>query len=129
SQKKSQEYLEKMGVKVWTNALIQDYDGKTITIKDGRTIRSNNLIWAAGVTGVVPDGIPKESLVRGNRIRVDAHNRVAGLNNIFAIGDIAYMETKDWPKGHPQLANVAINQAKNLAHNMKSLLHGKDLKP
>lgn len=129
SQKKSQEYLEKMGVKVWTNALIQDYDGKTITIKDGRTIRSNNLIWAAGVTGVVPDGIPKELLVRGNRIRVDEYNRVTGLNNVFAIGDIAYMETKDWPKGHPQLANVAINQAKNLAHNMKSLLHGKALKP
>jgi len=129
SQQKSQEYLEKMGVQVWTNALIQDYDGKVISIKDGRTIRTNNLIWAAGVTGVVPEGIPKESLVRGNRIKVDSYNKVPGLENVFAIGDIAYMETQDWQKGHPQLANVAINQAKNLAHNMKALLHRKELKP
>lgn len=128
SQQKSQEYLEKMGVKVWANALIQDYDGKVVSIKDGRTIRTNNLIWAAGVTGVVPEGIPKEALVRGNRIKVDEYNKVFGLNNVFALGDIAYMETPEWEKGHPQLANVAINQAKNLAHNMKALVHSKELK-
>lgn len=128
SQQKSQEYLEKMGVQVWTNALIQDYDGKTITIKDGRTIRTNNLIWAAGVTGVVPEGIPKEALVRGNRIKVDTYNRVEGFENVFALGDIAYMESPDWPRGHPQLANVAINQAKNLAGNFKKLLHGGTMK-
>ncbi|HRO41763.1 MAG TPA: NAD(P)/FAD-dependent oxidoreductase [Flavipsychrobacter sp.] len=128
SQEKSQEYLEKMGVQVWTNALIEDYDGKVITIKDGRSIRTNNLIWAAGVTGNIPAGIPKENLVRGNRIKVDEYNRMIGINNVFAIGDIAYMETKDWERGHPQVANVAINQAKNLAHNMKALLLGKELK-
>jgi len=128
SQQKSQEYLEKMGVQVWTNALIQDYDGKLITIKDGRSIRTNNLIWAAGVTGNVPAGIPAECVVRGNRMKVDEYNRVIGAQNIFAIGDIAYMETKEWEKGHPQVANVAINQAKNLAQNMKALLHGKPMK-
>ncbi len=129
SQQKSREYLEKMGVQVWTNALIQDYDGKYITIKDGRKIRTNNLIWAAGVTGNVPPGIPAEMLVRGNRIQVDEYNRVQGLANVFAIGDIAYMETDEWPKGHPQLANVAINQAKNLAFNMRALLQNRQEKP
>lgn len=129
SQQKSQEYLERMGVQVWTNALIQDYDGKVVTIKDGRSIRSANLIWAAGVTGNVPDGIPKECLVRGNRIKVDLYNRVEGFGNVFAIGDVCYMEAPGWPKGHPQLANVANNQAKNLAKNMKNLLNNKDLSP
>lgn len=129
SQNKSQEYLEKMGVHVWVNALVEDYDGKVITLKDGRSIRTNNLIWAAGVTGNVPQGVPKEMLVRGNRIKVDQYNRVEGTDNIFALGDIAYMETPDWPKGHPQLANVAINQAKHMAKNMKNLLSGRSLEP
>lgn len=125
AQEKSQEYLEKMGVLVWINALISDYDGKTVILKDGRKIRTNNLIWAAGVTGVVPEGIPKEVMVRGNRITVNPFNQVTGFGNIFAIGDIAYMETPEWPRGHPQLANVAINQAKNLSGNLKRLSEGK----
>lgn len=129
SQEKSQLYLEKMGVKVWTNALIESYDGKTVLIKDGRSIRSNNLIWAAGVTGNVPSGIPSEVLVRGNRIKVDPYNRIEGIENVFAIGDIAYMETPGWEKGHPQLANVAINQAKNLVKNFKALARKKELTP
>ena len=128
SQEKSQQYLERMGVKVWLNTIVQDYDGHTVIMKDGRTIASRNMIWAAGVTGNVPQGIATDVLVRGNRIKVDEYHRVDGLTNVFALGDIAYMETPEWPKGHAQLANVAINQAKNLAHNMKQLLHGKELK-
>jgi NADH dehydrogenase len=127
SQQKSQEYLEEMGVKVWTNALIEDYDGKVVKIKDGRVIRTNNLIWAAGVTGVVPEGISKDKLVRGNRIKVDQFSRVEGIPNVFVLGDVSYMETPDWPRGHPQLANVAINQAKNLSKNMGRLLEGKEM--
>ena len=76
--------------------------------------------------GNVPKGISKDLIVRGNRIKVDSCNRVQGMDNVFAIGDVSYMETTDFPKGHPQLANVAINQAKNLAKNFKEL---KDNKP
>lgn len=130
AQKKSQEYLEQLGVKVWVNSLVKDYDGHTVLLQDGRTIRTRNLIWAAGVMGNVPPGIPKEKLVRGNRIKVDAHNRVEGYENIFAIGDVSYMETEGWPKGHPQLANVAVNQGKHLAVNFKRLLLRNDsMKP
>ena len=128
SQQKSQEYLEAMGVHVRLNAHVKDYDGKTVTLDDGNTIPTNTLIWAAGVTGNVPSGIDKEKLVRGNRIKVDAYSRVDGFDNIFAIGDIAYMETSSFPKGHPQLANVAIAQAKNTAENLGNLLLGKPLK-
>jgi NADH dehydrogenase len=129
SQRKSQQYLEALGVHVWVNTLVKDYDGHTVTLQDGREIKTRNLIWAAGVAGNVPPGIPKETLVRGNRIKVNEYSRVEGFNNIFALGDVAYMETKDWPKGHPQLANVAINQAKNLAGNLKRLLQEKALQP
>ena len=129
SQRKSQEYLEQMGVKVWLNTMVQDYDGKVVSFKDGKSIKTRNLVWTAGVMGNVPDGVPKELIVRGNRIMVDEFNQVKGLPNVFALGDIAYMETKEFPKGHPQLANVAINQAKNLADNLKGMLKNKALKP
>ncbi|MCW3088471.1 MAG: hypothetical protein JWQ78_1857, partial [Sediminibacterium sp.] len=128
SQQKSKEYLEKMGVNIWLNALVENYDGKVMTLKDGRTLQSNTLIWAAGVTGNVPAGIDMEKLVRGNRIKVDEFNRVTGLANVYAIGDIAYMETTGFPKGHPQLANVANAQAKNTAQNLERLLSNQPLK-
>lgn len=129
SQKKSREYLERMGVNVWTNTMVEDYDGEVVQTKDGRTIPSHTVIWAAGVTGNVPEGVNKDVIVRGNRIKVDEYNRVAGTANIYAIGDIAYMETKEWPKGHPQLANVAINQGKHLVKNFDSIAKDKQLKP
>ncbi len=129
SQRRSQEYLEQMGVTVWPDTIVQDYDGHLITLKDGRTIKSRNLIWTAGVMGNVPAGISKDVLVRGNRIKVDECNKVHDYDNVFAIGDIAYMETEGFPRGHPQLANVAINQAKNLAANMKRLSSNVVMKP
>lgn len=129
SQKASLKYLQELGVQVWTNTIVADYNGKTVLMKDGRAIQSNTLIWAAGVAGSMPEGIPKEVIVRGNRIKVDNFNRVEGFDNVFALGDIAYMENEAWPKGHPQLANVANNQAKNMAGNMHRLVQGGDLKP
>ncbi len=127
SQRKSQQYLEEMGVKILAGATVQDYDGKVITLKDGRTIRTRNMIWTAGVMGNVPVGISKELIIKGNRIKVDSYNRVQGIDSVFAIGDVSYMETTDFPKGHPQLANVAINQAKTLGGNMKKLAAGKPM--
>jgi len=129
SQQKSQAYLESMGVQVKVNTQVKDYDGKKVLLADGSTIASNTLIWAAGVTGNVPNGIEASLLVRGNRIKTDAFNRIPGTDNIFVLGDIAYMETEQFPKGHPQLANVAIAQAKNLVQNFKRLQNGKTLLP
>lgn len=128
SQEKSQQYLEQLGVKVWTQALVDQYDGQTVFLKDGRTIATRNLIWAAGVTGNLPDGFSREIVQRGNRLKVDRYNKVAGYDNIFAVGDIAYIETPKYAKGHPQVANVAINQAKLLGKNLKGSLHNKEWK-
>lgn len=125
SQQKSQQYLESMGVNVWLNAHVKDYDGRTVTLNDGRTIQTHTLVWAAGVTGNVPPGIDTRELARGNRIKVDTFNRVLGLDHVYAMGDIAYMETPEFPRGHPQLANVAIAQAKNLVANFNNLIDRK----
>lgn len=129
SQQKSQEYLESMGVQVKLNTQVKDYDGRSVSLADGTTIETHTLIWAAGVTGNVPQGIDASLLVRGNRIKVDAYNRMEGSDSIFVLGDIAYMETSNFPKGHPQLANVAIAQAKNLVDNLKRLQNAKSLQP
>ena len=129
SQETSKTYLESMGVQVKLNTQVKDYNGQSVLLADGTHIPTKTLIWAAGVTGNVPQGIDASLLVRGNRIKVDLFNRMEGADNIFVLGDIAYMETEGFPKGHPQLANVAIAQAKNLVQNLKRIEHGKVLQP
>ena len=117
----SAKYLRAMGVTVITEVLMTNYDGKTAKLDNGKEIKTGTVIWAAGVTGNKIEGLPETSITRGNRIIVDRYNRVNGCDAIYAIGDIAYMETPKYPKGHPQLANVAINQAKCLAKNLKAI--------
>lgn len=121
----AEKYLKKMGVVLLKNTFVKDYDGENLTLSSGETIKSATVIWAAGVTGRETRGIPAESIARGNRIIVNRQNKVQGFDNIFAVGDIAYMETPDYPNGHPQVANVAINQARLLAKNLKQMEQGK----
>jgi NADH dehydrogenase len=120
----SQRYLEKMGVHILTQTFVKKYNGHILELSTGQTMRSTTVIWAAGVIGNTLKGLPEECLAPGNRIKVNRINQVNGTQNIFAIGDIASMETPKYPKGHPQVANVAINQAKNLASNLKKSLKG-----
>lgn len=116
SQNKSEEYLRDLGVRFLSSERVTDYDGDRVYLASGKEIPANNVIWAAGVTGNVIEGLDPAIVVK-NRYVVDRFNRVKGYDNIFAIGDIAYMETPKYPQGHPQVANVAINQGKNLASN------------
>lgn len=118
SSAQSQQYLERMGIEVKLNAIMKDYDGERVVLQDGTVISSKTVIWAAGVRGNVPKGIDSSLVVRGNRIKVDRFNKVIGTNNIYAIGDIASMTTPLYPNGHPQLANVAINQGRLLGENL-----------
>ncbi len=130
AQKYSEDYLRSMGVIVKTGTIVKDYDGETVTLNNGEVIPSGNVIWSAGVTGNVIGGIPADSVLPNGRIRVDRTNKVEGLQDVFAVGDVAYMETEKYPKGHPQLANVAIGQGKNLAKNLQKIEKGEtDLKP
>ena len=116
SQEKSEHYLKDLGVRFISNDRVTDYDGDRVYLSSGNIIPSNNVIWAAGVTGNIIEGLTENS-IKNNRYIVDRYNKIVGFDDIYAIGDIAYMETPKYPNGHPQVANVAINQGKNLAKN------------
>lgn len=125
----SKKYLEKLGVKVMTGAQVKDYDGKNVLLGNGQSISSATVLWAAGIKGNIPDGVDKSLIARGNRIKVDRLNRVIGFQNVYAIGDLAYMETPAYPNGHPQVASTAIQQGKTLAENLLKIQRGRsDLK-
>jgi NADH dehydrogenase len=122
----SKKYLQKMGVELLPETIVKNYDGETLLLDNGKKIKTKTVIWAAGVTANTLEGIPQNCITYGNRLIVDRINKVAGFDNIFAVGDMAYMETPKYPKGHPQLANVAINQARNLAKNLENIINGKE---
>ena len=117
----SKKYLEKLGVTLLTNTILKEYDGQKITLQDGNFIPTKMVIWAAGIKGNVPDGISKDLIAKGNRIKVDRQCKVQGFENIYAIGDVAYMEEPAWPNGHPQVAPVAMQQADLIADNLKRI--------
>jgi len=121
----SEKYLKKMGVEVRTGVRVTDYNGVTATLSDGSAFDTKTLIWAAGVNANTAKGLNAEVFGRGGRLLVDRENRVKTYSNIFAIGDVALMETPKYPNGHPQVAQVAIQQAKLLAKNMKYLAAGR----
>ena len=101
-----------------------------LLLSSGEIIETKNLIWTAGVTAMVFEGIPSTSYGKGKRLLADPFNKVIGLEDIYAIGDTV-MQTHEpaYPNGHPQLAQVSIQQARLLAANFKSLFFGKPLKP
>lgn len=121
----SRKYLESLGVVVKTNTVIQTYDGNKAVLSNGEEIQTKNLIWAAGVTGNIITGIDENQIIR-NRYIVDRQNKLIAYDNIYALGDVALMQTDKYPNGHPQVANVAINQAKCLANNIVRSLNGKN---
>lgn len=127
SKEASNKYLKDLGVIVRTETLLTSYDGNIATLNTGEKIPTKNVIWAAGVTGNIIDGLKQEDIVR-NRYIVDRFNKLKSFDNIYALGDIAYMETPKYPNGHPQVANVAINQGKNLGKNILKVLKNKENK-
>jgi NADH dehydrogenase len=121
--------LHKIGVKVMTGVKVDSYDGVEIKFEDGKAIPTKNVIWSAGVMGVVPEGISKDLVVRGNRIKTDSVCRVSGYPNIFAIGDVAAMITDETPKGHPGVAQVAIQMGNHTAKTIRQLINGEPTVP
>lgn len=127
---KSLEFLQSLGVHVVLGDRVVDYDGEWVTLKSGRKIYSKKVIWAAGITGNRVKGLDPSVLTHNNRLRVDALHRVKGYDHIFAIGDIALMEgDPEWPEGHPQVAQAAIQQGRNLGRNFLRKAKGKEPEP
>lgn len=129
SSAKALRYLENMGVKVLLNSRVTDFDGKTVSLRDGQHIPAQKVIWAAGIKGQPINGLPESAITYGNRLAVDRYHRVKDCEDIYAVGDVAYMEEEAWPEGHPQVAQVAIQMGKNLAGNFQRRQGGKAPEP
>ncbi|WP_274475700.1 NAD(P)/FAD-dependent oxidoreductase [Mangrovimonas aestuarii] len=127
---KAEDFLEHLGVNIWKNTRVLEYDGKTVTTNTDEVFKTATLIWAAGVKGAAVRGLDGSNFVnKSNRIKVNEFNQVVGFKNIFAIGDVAQMETSDYPRGHPMMAQPAIQQGKQLGENLLRLLEGEPMIP
>jgi NADH dehydrogenase len=130
SQEDTLEAVTQLGVVVKLNARVTDYVDDIVYFANGETIHTKNLIWAAGVSAREFEGIPAESYGRGKRMATDAFNKVNATENIYAIGDTCIqLNDAAFPAGHPQVAQVAIQQGENLAENFKLMIKNKPLKP
>ncbi|MGY5847013.1 NAD(P)/FAD-dependent oxidoreductase [Salegentibacter sp. HM20] len=130
SSKKAHKFLEELGVKIHLNTMVESYDGLVVKTNTDLELKSETFIWSAGVTGAPVKGLNASAIVeQANRYKVNAFNQVEGYDNIFAIGDIALMQTEDYPKGHPMVAQPAIQQGKHLAGNLVRMLKKEQLKP
>ncbi|WP_299159633.1 NAD(P)/FAD-dependent oxidoreductase [uncultured Tenacibaculum sp.] len=128
--KKSEDFLIKLGVDVWKDLRVLDYDGKIVTTNGHDNFKAETVIWAAGVKGDAIDGLEQDCLIeRANRFKVDEYNRVVGYENVYAVGDVACMQTEKYGKGHPMMAQPAIQQGKLLGKNILAKRKGKKLKP
>ncbi|MBE7176624.1 MAG: NAD(P)/FAD-dependent oxidoreductase [Mucilaginibacter polytrichastri] len=126
---KAKGFLEKMGVHVLLNTMVESYDGDVIRFKGGKSIPTKSVIWSAGVQGAVIPGLDRAEVMRGARLKVTNFNRIEGYDNVFAIGDLAYLENEKFPKGHPGVAQVAIQQGKQLGENLLRIINRQEPKP
>jgi NADH dehydrogenase len=131
SQKYTYKKLKEMGVRVGVDKMVQDYKDNVVYFKGGDTIETETLIWTAGVKGMKFDGIPDDSYGKGARLLVDEYSKVHGTDNIYAIGDACLQKDTDinFPDGHPQLADVAMQQGKRLAKNFIAINRGESPSP
>jgi NADH dehydrogenase len=130
AQEEALKVLTRLGVHVILNVGVKDYAEGKVLLDNGIEIETNTLIWTSGVVGKELPGLPAEVIARGRRVIVDEHNKVKGSENIYALGDIAFQTTDpNFPGGHPQLAQVAMQQGKLLAKNLALKVQGKLMKP
>lgn len=128
SSRNALKYLQSMGVQVWLETAVKDYDGSHVRTNREKTLPASTLIWAAGVKGRILEGLQEDSMEKG-RYLVNATHQIKGYEHIYALGDVAAMKSEGNPKGHPMLAQVAIQQGKNLAANLKRSTKDKPLRP
>lgn len=130
SSAKAERDLTELGVQIMGSCMVTDYIDKQIILKNGTKIPAETVIWVSGIRANTFKGVPAESIGRAGRIITDRYNRVKGMDKVYAIGDISYVEgDEEYPQGHPQLAQVAIQQARTLADNLLHQVEGRAFKP
>ncbi len=122
-------YLQDLGVEVMLNAIVKDYDGQIVTLNDDVFLETKTLLWAAGIKPNRIEGLSPDHFAPNGRIYVDSHSQIINCSGVYALGDVSLLVEEKYPKGHPQVAQVAMQQAANLALNFKALQNGKPLKP
>ncbi|MFD0933126.1 NAD(P)/FAD-dependent oxidoreductase [Psychroflexus salinarum] len=127
----AQKYLEELGVEIHLNTFVDSYEDNIVkTNNEDLSFNTETFIWSAGVTGAAIDGLKNEALIdKANRYNVNTFNQIEGYENIFAIGDIALMTSEEFPKGHPMVAQPAIQQGKHLAKNLLRTINKQKLLP
>src|SRR5690606_36063303 len=128
--KKAERFLEGLGVNVWKNLRVTDYDGNLVSTNTQTVFEAATVVWAAGVQAVSIKGLEgAEHMAHGRRLKVNQFHQVEGFGEIFAIGDVAEMHTEKYPMGHPMMAQPAIQQGRSLGDNLVRLLENKPMKP
>ena len=127
---KAEKFLKDLGVYIHLNTMVEDYDGELVKTNTDESFETETFIWSAGVTGSPVKGLNASAIVdRANRYQVNVFNQVEGYENVFAIGDIALMKSEEYPKGHPMVAQPAIQQGKHLAKNLERIIKKQKLEP
>ncbi len=126
---KTLKYLKQLGVKVLLGESVTGYDGKKVIFRSGNVLTAKTLIWTAGVSGNLPEGIDRKFITKGHRLKVNSFLQLTGCKNVFAMGDIAYTMSGNTPGGHPQVAQVAIQMGKQVGENILLDIQKKPLKP
>ncbi len=129
SSKKAHDYLKKLGVQIWTNTMVTDYTNNLVSTSGKRSFKSDTLIWAAGVSGNIPEGIESSQIGKGNRVFVDQFCRMKGSENVYVVGDAAFLQSQKYPKGLAMLGSVAKQQGQYLAHYLNQIAKNKKPKP
>jgi NADH dehydrogenase len=129
SSRKAFQYLKNLGVHIWLNTHVTDYDGTVVKTNAEKELLAKNLVWSAGVKGNAPQGLSPDIITLGNRVLVDEFNEIRGLEDVYAVGDVAAMLSDKYTRGHPMVAPVAMQQGRLLAKNLVNKIHKKPMKP
>jgi NADH:ubiquinone reductase (H+-translocating) len=126
---KSEEFLRGLGVQLYLDTVVKAYDGMSVSLDNGNTLTAKKVIWAAGIVGNPVPGLAAECFAKGGRIKVNEYNQVVGTDGVWAVGDIASMTSDEYPAGHPQVAQVALQQGDLVAENLIRLSKQNPPKP
>ena len=113
------EVLRSRGVDVRLATKATELSAGQVKLDNGEVLDAETILWVAGVSPK-PWEIAGTEREPSGRLKVDSNLRLVGANNIFSLGDVSGTS--------PMLAQVAVQQAKTVAHNIEALINSQELK-